>query len=877
MDFLRQCRCLVALSMAVCSSNIIAANPTAAQIEMFKNLPASQQQALAKQYGIELPNTGMESTEFESPTLMADRPQESDTPNNEKTQKEDVDGNGLERFGMKLFAASPSTFAPTSDAPVPADYLVGPGDEINIQLFGKENQNYQLRVSRSGAIDFPNLGPISVAGQTFENVKHNILRRVKEQMIGVRANVSMGELRSIQISVAGDAYKPGVYTVSAFTTISQAIYYSGGFAQSGSLRDIQLKRNGQLIETLDLYNLLLKGDSQHDVRLQPGDVVFVGAVSKTVAISGEVNRPAIYEIHGNESLEDVIAMAGGLTANAYRDKVIIKRHSNNGLSEVISANLVQNDKRIAIASGDDITIAARSGALTDYVKVEGDVRNGGFSAWHDGMRVSDLFSNLEAALNETVDVNYALVVRDINVQHDIKVLQFNLAKALLNPESEDNLELQPRDKVLVFNRFSGRDLKLVDESENEVKSFEQAQANAQRISGEQRRERNNQDVDITKSEKLATRTVEGDAPNQSNNEHTRQELLAPVLMKLTEQATFGLPPLIAEVSGEVKHPGFYPIAANFKVKDLLIAAGGLTADAYPFNAELSSRVVSGERVSTDIININLLDALVESPANNVMIQPRQRLNVLVQPNIKQERSITLQGEVRFPGTYTLRDGETLADIIVRAGGLTELAHPQGAVFTREALRLKEQKLLDQYAEELRKATAQKSFRADSNFSSTITNPEQTLAFVEEASKSKALGRMVVQLGRVLNHDPAANFLLEDGDFLYVPKFRNTVSIMGEVQVAITYLLDNRLDVEDYIKRAGGMKKQADEDRVFVVRADGSVFKPDSDYWLFHSNEALRPGDTIVVPLDTNYRDQLSFWSTATQILYQTGVAINALK
>ncbi|MDF5637546.1 SLBB domain-containing protein, partial [Vibrio parahaemolyticus] len=219
----------------------------------------------------------------------------------------------LKRFGLDLFAGSPSTFAPISDVPVPANYTVGAGDEIIVQLFGKENETHRLRVNRAGTINFPSLGPVNVAGMHFSDVRDSLTQRVKEQMIGVRSDISLGELRTMQVFVMGDAYKPGAYTVSALTTISQAIYYSGGFGESGALRDIQLKRDGKIIRKLDMYDLLLKGDASNDVRLLPDDVVLIGSVNDTVSIEGEINRPAIYEVKQGETYQQLIQMAGGFT------------------------------------------------------------------------------------------------------------------------------------------------------------------------------------------------------------------------------------------------------------------------------------------------------------------------------------------------------------------------------------------------------------------------------------------------------------------------------------------------------------------------------------------------------------------------------------
>ncbi|CCN70266.1 OtnA protein (fragment) [Vibrio nigripulchritudo SFn118] len=613
---------------------------------------------------------------------------------------------------------------------------------------------------------------------TFSDVRDFLNQRVKEQMIGVRSDISLGEMHTMQVFVMGDAYKPGAYTVSALTTISQAIYYSGGFSESGALRNVQLKRNSQVIRKLDMYDLLLKGD----------------------------------------------------------------------------------------------------------------VRHPGYIEWKSGLRIADLFQSVDTSFNSTADVSYAVVVREINPQRDIEVYQVSLANAILSPTSKDNLKLNSRDRVLVFNRFNNEDLDTLADQETvtKAKTLEQAQLQAQQ---EQLKEQEVMSSSVavssatplekgSKQSKIVFRGKEITKDDfEALKQNTRRTLLAPVLLQLQQQSRLGLAPQIAEVFGEVKHPGRYPITPRMTISTLIEAAGGLTYNAFTINAELARTVINSkdERASIDVERIDLRQAIQGSTAADAIIVGRDRLNILEKPNVKLQSTVTLQGEVRFPGTYTVRQGETLGELLERAGGLTEFAHPQGAIFTREALRLQEQKLLNQYAADMRAETAKKTFRADSNMGSVISDPDKTLKFVEEASRSKALGRMVVQLNRILKDQRSADFMLEDGDFLFVPTFRNTVSIMGEVQVPITYLLDNKLDVDDYLNKAGGAKKQADEDRIFVVRADGSVYKPTSGYWFGNNHEELKAGDTIVVPIDTDYRDALSTWTAATQILYQTGVAINALK
>ena len=216
----------------------------------------------------------------------------------------------LKPFGYDLFNDdSPSASAPTRlrrdrrdrrdmtlrDAPVPADYTLGAGDQLTVQLFGAQNRTLRLKVDRDGRVNFPELGPIPVIGKNFDAVREDIEVRVARQMIGTQVSVSMGDTRSISVFVMGEVERPGSYTVSGLSTITSALYTSGGIKTTGSLRDIQLKRRGTVVSRLDLYDLLLRGDTSRDTKLQPGDVVFIPAVGPTAAVEGEVRRPAIYE------------------------------------------------------------------------------------------------------------------------------------------------------------------------------------------------------------------------------------------------------------------------------------------------------------------------------------------------------------------------------------------------------------------------------------------------------------------------------------------------------------------------------------------------------------------------------------------------------
>ena len=226
-------------------------------------------------------------------------------------QLDRTDAYSVPRFGYDLFRGVPTTFRPSTSVPMPTEYGVGPGDVIQIDLYGTRDAQYRLVVNRNGMLNFPGLGPISVVGLDFESLREEILLRVRNQMMGVEASVTLEALRSIRVFVLGDVERPGSYTVSGLSTITNALFLSGGIREIGSLRRVELKRAGQTISTLDLYDLLLRGDTRADARLEQGDAIFVPPVGKTVAVVGEVKRPAIYELRDELTLAEALSLAGG--------------------------------------------------------------------------------------------------------------------------------------------------------------------------------------------------------------------------------------------------------------------------------------------------------------------------------------------------------------------------------------------------------------------------------------------------------------------------------------------------------------------------------------------------------------------------------------
>ena len=251
-----------------------------------------------------------------------------------------LDQEALKPFGYDLFEGVPSTFAPVSDIQVPMDYIVGPGDTLEIQLYGNEPSSYELTVERDGRINFPKLGPIMVSGMTFDAARQTIEQRVAKQLIGSHVSVTMGNLRSIRVFVLGEAEKPGSYTVSGLSTMTNALFVSGGVKKIGSLRNIELKRNGRLITTLDLYDLLLHGDTSGDRLLLPGDVIFIPPIGNIVSVYGAVRRPAIYELKGEKTAEQAIELAGGLLPDADAKLGQLERILPSSLREIANTSIL---------------------------------------------------------------------------------------------------------------------------------------------------------------------------------------------------------------------------------------------------------------------------------------------------------------------------------------------------------------------------------------------------------------------------------------------------------------------------------------------------------------------------------------------------------
>jgi polysaccharide export outer membrane protein len=357
----------------------------------------------------------------------------------------------LPRFGADVFAGQATTFAPVNDIPVPTDYILGPGDQINIQLYGGKNDLYKLVIDRNGAIAFPGLGPVNIAGLSFSEASVELKKHVETLGIGVNSSITLGDLRSFRIFVMGESNLPGSYLVSGMATITHALYVSGGISDIGSFRHIQLRRHGKLVKTLDLYDLLIHGNTQNDVRLQPGDTVFIPVKNTTVAINGEVRRPAIYEIKNEKTFADLIKLAGGVKADAYLTKAKVTRVSHQGFAQIKALDLAQQkDMQQSLQNGDLLTISGISSELDGVVTLSGEVQRPGIYPWHPGQTLNELIQD-EQAFKRHADLDYLVVLRQARNGADYQVLSTHWSA-----QATPAFELQARDRVFVFQTHPAR-------------------------------------------------------------------------------------------------------------------------------------------------------------------------------------------------------------------------------------------------------------------------------------------------------------------------------------------------------------------------------------------------------------------------------------
>lgn len=882
---------------------------------------------------VALPNEVLLVAEEEPSEIEQDVKEALDPVSLEERIQQQVVQRDIEQFGYDIFSLTPTTFAPVESIPVPPDYSIGPGDTFVIRVYGAIDVEYRLVVTRDGALLVPEIGEIALAGLTFSEAKTVISNEIAAARVGAKAIVTLAELHTLQVLMVGEVQRPGTYTISGLSTLLNTLITTGGVKRSGSLRNIQVRREGNIIATLDVYNILLQGYDKDNIHLRQGDIVFVPPIGETVGIAGEVNRPAIYELKTEQTVEQVLALAGGLQAAAAKQKTHIERISDTGSKTLVTADLSADGGKVKVKNGDMIRIFPVLNKMEDVVLLGGHVLEPGGYEWRNNMFISDLVRD-ERALRQGVDYSTGIIIRESAKTKRTSAIYFNLGLAIQHPTSSHDPKLQARDEVIIFDTSSDRAgtlqatvQKITAQATPSNPPAIYELAGALRHSGVYPLQKNTRLLDsvviggdiqpgtdlnyallVRKdplTEKIefinldlanARRNPRGDhnpvlqAEDKIylfDNTINRSNLIAGDIDALRKQAAYGEFAPVVTLTGKAKFPGDYPLTPGMRLKDLLIAGGGLTEDAYGRAASLSRReLIDGEFSVVDHADVKLTMAAEDGYDANMILQPYDFLVLREKPEwFNTPRVVSIEGEVLYPGKYQVQKGETLCSLVRRAGGFTENAYLFGSVFTRESVRLREQEALDRLFDELddRLVDVHLSPGYGKDEKLPVTQgATDTMQIIQQLKRQKAAGRMVIDVEQAVNQcHETPDFALENGDRLVVPRFKEEVSVVGQVYYPSSHMFRDDRAVFDYINLSGGMREMAQHEHVFIVQANGEVVSTRSalSTWgwaLKAKNLTVSPGSTIYVPLSLDRINGREFAQSWADLLYKFSISAASL-
>ncbi|MHB8381111.1 MAG: SLBB domain-containing protein [Candidatus Binataceae bacterium] len=496
----------------------------------------------------------------------------------------------LEQFGYSVFSQRVSTFAPVENVPVSDDYLVGPGDSLTVMLWGRLNRTFKLPVQRDGTVLMPEIGPLSIAGLSFAEAKHLIESRAG-QIEGVQVDVTMGSIRTIQVFVMGKANQPGLYTVSALAHLSNALEAAGGVSKVGSLRAVELRRGNHTLEVIDLYDMLLHGDASGDVRLEPRDVIFVPVIGSVVAVAGDVKSPAIYELKGSANLQNVLELAGGVSAFGYAQRLQVERIDNHERQIALDVSLAEvRPVRFAVRDGDLIKVFPVLPQQRNVVVLKGNVNRPGTYQWYQGMKVSDAIREGEGIADHTF-LEYASVRRHVGITNRVEYIPIDLNGALDGVTDPGNLTLTPRDEVTIYSDTDLADVPTVTVRGAVRKPGVYALTQGMKVSDLVFEAGGAKDDAYLKSATLARiKVVDGAKAQHTYEDVNLMAALAPAsgddpaLRRADElfvqQASNWHQPWEVSLRGEVMRPGPYVVHEGERLSALLDESGGLRSDAY---------------------------------------------------------------------------------------------------------------------------------------------------------------------------------------------------------------------------------------------------------------------------------------------------------
>jgi protein involved in polysaccharide export with SLBB domain len=675
------------------------------------------------------------------------------------TTQVDAQGERSRIFGAELFRNSSITFEPNLRLATPLNYQLGPDDELVIDIYGYSEANYRLRVSPEGNINIPYVGVVNVGGQTIEQASQRIRSRLATVYPNMRSgntkvSITLGNIRSIKVTLIGEVTRPGTYTLSSLSTVFNALYSSGGPSENGSFRAIEIIRNNRRIATLDVYEFLLRGFQRNNIRLQDQDIILIPPYRKRVEFSGEVKRPAIFEATANETLQDVINFAGGFTSEAYtaRIKVIQNTPKERRITDVnasaFNTYIPQN--------GDKYFAEPILDRFENRVSIIGAVFRPGQYQLESGLTLGQLIRKAEG-VTEDAFLPRGYITR-LRADNTPEIISFDLAK-ILNGTATD-IPLRREDQVTISSIF-----------------------------------------------------------------------------ELREEYT-------VSVEGEVRSPGVIDYAENMSLEDLIIQAGGFREGASRKRIEISRRVKDSEAgaANSRIAQVYQVDVdenlKIQGPT--FILQPFDIVLVRSAAGYEVQRQVRVEGEVLYPGTYTItRKDERISDLIKRVGGLTDIAYLAGASLIR--------------SDASEKGSGKNRINTDEQDQKKLVKLQRLQETVKDSTDIEQQQTLLrndyvgIDLERILEKPKSKlDLILEEGDVLRVPKQLQTIKVSGEVLYPTTSIYNGGKSFRQYISDAGGFSDNSLKKRSYVIYANGAV-RSTKRFFVFNNYPMVKPGAEIFVP------------------------------
>ena len=698
-----------------------------------------------------------------------------------------VDGpeGGIKVFGRDIFRTANLTFEPSMNIATPVNYRLGPGDQLQIEVWGASEANITQKVTPDGYISIPNVGPINVNGLTVQAASNRIKAKLSQIYSGMASSnvnlstnvkVSLGQIRTIQVNIMGEVARPGTYALSSFSTVFHALYKAGGMSRMGSLRNIKVVRGGRTVATVDVYDYIINGRSHSDIRLQEGDVILASPYEALVLIKGKVKRPMYYEMKSSESIRTLIGFAGGFSNDAYRGSVTVDR--NNSKERTVATVDDMNFGVFKVKDGDVVSVGEILDRYDNRIEVKGAVyRPGYYELGKDIQTVRDLIQRADGLL-EYAFTNRAVLHRE-NDDKTLEVIALNV-KAILDG-TEPDVTLQKNDVLFIPSKYD-----------------------------------------------------------------------------LESKGTL-------EIRGEVYNPNIFPFAANTKLEDLIIMAGGLTESASTVRVDVTRRIIDkkGTKKQKEIAKtytFGVKEGFVVEGDPGFVLEPYDQVFVRRSPGYSEKINVTVAGEVEFEGDYALNvRNERLSDVIEKAGGLTEFAYIDGA-------RLERQMTPEEYKQAQELMAMVKSNNQISGNDSIV---------VPTVSRTYSVG---IDLKEIMaNPHSAIDPVLQEGDVIVVPQYMNTVSVSGSVRKPNSVVYNPKMKLKDYINEAGGYAERARKSGTFILYPNGHI----KELGRNAKAKDIVGGSKIIVPQkgrsQWNLATSLSTVTTSVSMLAVIASLINAMK